>query len=75
MTSRSIYLIVFDLTNKDQSRVSFWLNSVVNQVGQNSAIILVGTHLDAESLNGVDRASILEKGKTIGFIHFGSKYP
>ena len=45
LTKRAIYLIVFNLLDRNLMRVEYWLNSIHSRA-RGSPIILVGTHCD-----------------------------
>jgi len=45
LSPRSIHLVVFNAVDDKRCRVEYWLNTVQSRVG-NSAVVLVGTHLD-----------------------------
>ena len=45
LSAGAVYLVVFNLLNRDFSRIEYWLNSVHTRA-RGSPIILVGTHAD-----------------------------
>ena len=48
LSAGAVYLVIFNLLNRDFSRIEYWLNSVHTRA-RGSPIILVGTHLDDPS--------------------------
>ncbi|KAL6058667.1 Myotubularin-like phosphatase domain [Balamuthia mandrillaris] len=47
LSRRAIYLLVFNLVNKETSKIEYWLQSLCTRM-KDCPIIMVGTHLDDE---------------------------
>ena len=45
LSSRAVYLVVYDYSNFSSSRVEYWLQSIITYA-ETAPVILVGTHID-----------------------------
>jgi len=65
LTSNSVYVLVFDMTNADQGRVEYWMRQIRTLSGNNrkSPIFIVATHCDDPSLS---EEAILHKLNDVG---------
>eukprot|EP01088_Endostelium_zonatum_P020081 TRINITY_DN722_c1_g1_i1.p1 TRINITY_DN722_c1_g1~~TRINITY_DN722_c1_g1_i1.p1 ORF type:complete len:2287 (+),score=512.39 TRINITY_DN722_c1_g1_i1:319-7179(+) len=46
LSRRAIYLMMFNLVNKEITKIEYWLQSLRSKLGPNIPVIIVGTHLD-----------------------------
>ena len=63
LTSRSIYLVIFNLADVTASRVEYWLEMVKVRAGSSSPTILVGTHKDDKKCDKKYVADVLAEMK------------
>ena len=62
LSSRSLHLLVFDLSNMQLPRLVAWVESLQSRA-PGSKLILVGSHLDECEGKGVNAAAVMEQAK------------
>lgn len=71
MSSRSIYLIVFNMVDLVSSKVEYWLEMVKIRSGKTAKAILVGTHKDDKKCDKTYIADLIKKLKR----KYGQRFP